>query len=101
MLKGIIIYFLLVICLLSKDGINFCIDSYRDAKALACQVDISLEDNLEEEDVTEDLWHFASSGLENLPKFSVLPGNNSIVASPEAALLNVLLEQVSPPPRMA
>ena len=101
MLKGIIIYFLLVICLLSKDGINFCIDSYRDAKAFACQVDISLEDNLEEEDVTEDLWHFASSGLENLPEFSVISGNNKIVASPEASFLNVLLEQVSPPPRMA
>ena len=101
MLKGIIISFLLVICLLSKDGINFCIDSYRDAKAFACQVDISLEDNLEGEDVTEDLWHFASSGLENLPEFSVVAGNKTIVISSEATLLNVLLEQASPPPRMA
>lgn len=97
MLKGIIIYFLLVICLLSKDGINFCIDSYRDVDTIACDIDISLD----EEDAAEDLWHFASSGLENLPALSVAPGNNTIVVSPEAALLNVLLEQVSPPPRMA
>ena len=97
MLKGIIIYFLLVICLLSKDGINFCIDSYRDVDTIACDIDLSLE----EEDAAEDLWYFTSSGLENLPEFSVIPANNTIIASPEAALLNVLLEQVSPPPRIA
>ncbi len=97
MLKGIIIYFLLVICLLSKDGINFCIDSYRDANSITCDADI----NLEEEDAAEDLWHFASSGLEYLPEFSGKRINNSIVAFSDAALLHVLLEQVSPPPRMA
>ena len=97
MLKGIIIYFLLVICLLSKDGINFCIDSYRDVDTIACDIDLSLD----EEDAAEDLWHFASSGLENLPEFSVVAGNKTIVISSEATLLNVLLEQVSPPPRMA
>ena len=97
MLKGIIIYFLLVICLLSKDGINFCIDSYRDVDTIACDIDLSLD----EEDAAEDLWHFASSGLENLPEFSVVAGNKTIVISSEATLLNVLLEQASPPPRMA
>jgi hypothetical protein len=96
MLKGIIIYFLLVICLLSKDGINFCIDSYRDVDTIACDIDLGLD----EEDAAEDLWHFASSGLENLPEFSVVAGNKTIVISSEATLLNVLLEQVSPPPRL-
>jgi ligand-binding sensor protein len=86
--------------LLSKDGINLCIDSFRDAKVLACQVDISLEDNLGEEDVTEDLWHFASSGLENLPEFSVVSVIKTVYISSEVALLNVLLDQVSPPPRI-
>jgi hypothetical protein len=101
MLKGIFVYFLLVICLLSKDGINFCIDTLRDTNTFSSYVDMSLEDTLEEEDVTEDWWHFTSSGFENLPAFSGILVDKTILASPEAALLNVLLEQVSPPPRIA
>jgi hypothetical protein len=99
--KVIFVYFLLVICLLSKDGINFCVDTLRDAKSNTSYVDMSLEDTLEEEDVTEDWWHFTSSGFENLPEFSVKLVDNTILASPEATLLLVLLEQVSPPPRIA
>jgi hypothetical protein len=96
MLKGIIIYFLLLICLLSKDGICVCVDSFCDSNAIACSVNMSFDD----EDSTSDLWHFSSSGLEIYPDLGK-SGNNKIVASFKATWLNVLLEQVSPPPRMA
>lgn len=100
MFKGIFIYCLLVFCLLSKDGINFCLDALQDTNSITWHVDLGLQDSIEEEDASEDWWFFTSSGLENMPEFSVNSMNKNTVVSSDPALLNVLLEQVSPPPRM-
>ncbi|MEN9729516.1 MAG: hypothetical protein RLZ91_633, partial [Bacteroidota bacterium] len=50
MLKGIAIYFFLVICLISKDGMTMLVDAIQDSHFITFPTDISFDDASEEED---------------------------------------------------
>ncbi|MEY2894340.1 MAG: hypothetical protein RIS42_59 [Bacteroidota bacterium] len=102
MLKGITIYFFLVICLLSKDGMTMLVDAIQDSHSISFPTDISFDDASEEEDeVSEDLWHFASSGMEDIPLGPLDFTNQFILTALELNFLQVHLEQIIPPPNKA
>jgi hypothetical protein len=98
MVRGIIVYFLLVFCLLTKDGISFAFD------VLVEKNPISLEMNFEdsfEEDGCNDFFANEDFGLDldqnNIDGFA----DKSINDQYKLSTLHVLLEQESPPPRTA
>ena len=98
MLRGIVCYFLLVFCLLTKDGISLAFD------VLVEKNPISLEMNFEdtfEEDGCNDIFANEDFGLDldqnNIDGFA----DKSINDQYKLSTLHVLLEQESPPPRMA
>jgi len=98
MVRGIIIYFLLVFCLLTKDGISLAFD------VLVEKNPISLEMNFEdsfEEDGCNDFFANEDFGLDldqnNIDGFT----DKSINDQYKLSTLHVLLEQDSPPPRTA
>ena len=98
MVRGIIVYFLLVFCLLTKDGISLAFD------VLVEKNPISLEMNFEdsfEEDGCNDFFANEDFGLDldqnNIDGFA----DKSINDQYEQSTLHVLLEQESPPPRTA
>jgi len=98
MVRGIIVYFLLVFCLLTKDGISLAFD------VLVEKNPISLEMNFEdsfEEDGCNDFFANEDFGLDldqnNIDGFA----DKSINDQYKQSTLHVLLEQESPPPRTA
>jgi hypothetical protein len=98
MVRGIIVYFLLVFCLLTKDGISLTFD------VLVEKNPISLEMNFEdsfEEDGCNDFFANEDFGLDldqnNIDGFA----DKSINDQYKQSTLHVLLEQESPPPRTA
>jgi hypothetical protein len=98
MVKGTIVYFLLVFCLLTKDGISLAFD------VLVEKNPISLEMNFEdsfEEDGCNDFFANEDFGLDldqnNIDGFA----DKSINDQYKQSTLHVLLEQESPPPRTA
>jgi len=98
MVRGIIVYFLLVFCLLTKDGISLAFD------VLVEKNPISLEMNFEdsfEEDGCNDFFANEDFGLDldqnNIDGFA----DKSINDQYKQSSLHVLLEKESPPPRMA
>jgi hypothetical protein len=98
MVRGIIVYFLLVFCLLTKDGISLAFD------VLVEKNPISLEMNFEdsfEEDGCNDFFANEDFGLDldqnNIDGFA----DKSINDQYKLSTLHVLLEQESPPPRTA
>jgi hypothetical protein len=98
MVRGIIVYFLLVFCLLTKDGISLTFD------VLVEKNPISLEMNFEdsfEEDGCNDFFANEDFGLDldqnNIDGFA----DKSINDQYKLSTLHVLLEQESPPPRTA
>ncbi len=98
MVRGIIVYFLLVFCLLTKDGISLAFD------VLVEKNPISLEMNFEdsfEEDGCNDFFANEDFGLDldqnNIDGFT----DKSINDQYKLSTLHVLLEQESPPPRTA
>ena len=101
MLKRILLYFLFAFCLLSKEGISWIIDSIQLKQSVYSLKDKSTERAAEEEDVSEDIWHYAASGMED---FSILPVELSIQKVPnsiEESHLQVHLERIIPPPDKA
>jgi hypothetical protein len=80
MFKRILLYFMLFTCLLTKDGISYAFDLLKET--------------------AEDWWNHGA--LDNLVLNVQIP-NLQKTSFPERneSELNVLLEQVSPPPRMA
>jgi hypothetical protein len=95
MFKRILLYFMLFTSLLTKDGLSYAFDVLKKTVDVSVLSDPPCEDSMEEEGVPEDWCSHAASinvVLHNLKKTSFPEWNESE--------LNVLLEQVSPPPRM-
>lgn len=98
MLKGIVVYFLFLFCLLTKDGVSLAINVIREKGTIACEM--NLEDTVEE-DSSNDFFASEDFGLEIN---QILQGgfiDKSIDDQYQKSVLNVLLEQASPPPRIA
>ncbi len=98
MVRGIVVYFLLVFCLLTKDGLSLALDVLNEKSTISFEM--NFEDSMEEDGTDE---FFASDD------FSLdLTRNNfdgfidkSINDQYKLFSLHVLLEKESPPPRMA
>ncbi len=100
MCRAILIYFLLFVCLLTKDGISYAFDILKEKVEISSLNDIEMEDSMEEEGSTEDWLNHAS--LVNLvPKLLIEISNKNSFPDRNEAELQVLLELVSPPPRIA
>ena len=98
MLRGILVYFLLVFCLLTKDGLSLALDMLREKSSIS--VEMSFEDSLEE-DGSDDFFAFEDFGLQLNQNHTDSFADRSIHDYYSQSALNVLLEQVSPPPRIA
>lgn len=98
MIRGILVYFLLVCCLLTKDGLSLALDTWVEKSSLS--LEMSFEDSLEE-DGSDDF--FASEDFGIALNQNPLDGfiDKSIDDQYQKSVLNVLLEQLSPPPRLA
>lgn len=98
-MRVIVIYFLFVFCLLMKDGFSLAINDFLEKSETAISQELALEDSAEEE-APEDCFNHAL--LLNVVLQVQIP-NPQKTSFPERneSELNVLLEQVSPPPRMA
>ena len=98
MLRGIICYFLLVFCLLTKDGISLAFDVLVEKNPIS--LEMNFEDSLEE-DGTDEFFASDDFGLDvsqnNFDRFT----DKSINDQYKQSTLHVLLEQESPPPRTA
>lgn len=99
MCRAILIYSLLFVCLLTKDGISYAFDVLKEKVEISSLNDIEMEDSMEEEGSTEDWLNHAS--LVNLvPKLLIEISNKNSFPDRNEAELQVLLELVSHPPRM-
>ena len=97
MVQGIVVYFLLVFCLLTKDGLSFALNVLDEKSS------VSLEMNFEgsmEEDESEDLWHEINLGS-GLSLLLALKKEKSKIGYTNSFLLLVHLEHVGPPPKYA
>ena len=98
MVKGIVVYFLLVFCLLTKDGLSFALDVLYEKSSVS--LEMNFEDSMEE-DGTDEFFASDDFGLDvnqnNFDRFT----DKSINDQYKQSSLHVLLEQESPPPRMA
>jgi hypothetical protein len=99
MFKRILLYFMLFTCLLTKDGISCAFDLLKETAEISMFTDVEWEDAKEEEGSPEDWWNHGA--LDNLVLNVQIP-NLKKTSFPERneSELNVLLEQVSPPPRL-
>lgn len=98
MVRGILVYFLLVFCLLTKDGLSLALDVLCEKSLIS--LEMSFEDSLEE-DGLDDIFASEDFGLK-LTQYQVNRfTDRSIPDQYRQSTLNVLLEQVSPPPRIA
>ena len=97
-MRGIVIYCFIVFSLLLKDGISLAINTLREQEQTTISYDMSVEDSLEE-DGAEDLFTATLPVVITpvLANYSV----QEMLDQYKASQLQVLLEQVSPPPRMA
>lgn len=97
-MRGIVIYCFIVFSLLLKDGISLAINTLHKQEKTTISYDMSVEDS-PEEDGAEDLFtaNLPDVNTPVLVNYSVQEMLDQYKASP----LQVLLEQVSPPPRMA
>jgi hypothetical protein len=98
MLRGIVCYFLLVFCLLTKDGISLAFDVLVEKNTIS--LEMSFEDSFEE-DGCNDFFANEDFGSDldqnNIDGFA----DKSINDQYKQSTLHVLLEQESPPPRTA
>ena len=98
MVRGFVVYFLLVFCLLTKDGLSFALDVLYEKSSVS--LEMNFEDSMEE-DGTGDIFASDDFGLDvnqnNFDRFT----DKSINDQYKHSSLHVLLEQESPPPRMA
>jgi hypothetical protein len=97
MVRGIFVYFLLVFCLLTKDGLSFALNVLDEKSSV--YLEMNFEGSMEE-DESEDLWHEINlgSGLSLLP---ALKKEKSKIGYTNSFLLLVHLEHVGPPPKYA
>ena len=98
MVRGFVVYFLLVFCLLTKDGLSFALDVLYEKSSVS--LEMNFEDTMEE-DGTDEFFASDDFGLDvsqnNFDRFT----DKSINDQYKQSSLHVLLEQESPPPRMA
>ena len=98
MVKGIVVYFLLVFCLLTKDGLSFALNVLDEKSRVSFEM--NFEDSMEE-DGTDEFFASDNFGLDvNQNNFDGFT-DKSINDQYKQASLHVLLEKESPPPRMA
>ena len=90
---------MLFCCLLTKDGLSYAFDVLKKTVDVSVLSDPPCEDSLEEEGVPEDWCNHAASINVVHPLQIPNPQKTSFPERNESEL-NVLLEQVSPPPRM-
>ena len=99
-MRGIFIYFLFVFCLLLKDGVSLAMDQLREKEEMATSQELALEESMEE-DVPDDFFASDESALViDQIKIGRFFSPRDLPPTSESEL-NVLLELVSPPPRMA
>jgi len=98
MLRGIVVYFLLLFSLLTKDGLSLAFDVLCEKSSIS--VEMSFQDTLEE-DGSDDFFASEDFGLQLNQSHNDSFAERSIPDHYSETALNVLLEQVSPPPRMA
>ena len=99
MVKRIFLYFMFFTCLLTKDGISYAFDKLKEHSEISLLTNMEWEDSAEEEGSTED-W-LNPSFMDLVPQMLVEKLINTSFPERNESELNVLLEQVSPPPRMA
>jgi hypothetical protein len=101
MFKRILLYFMFFICLLTKEEIALAIDFVQGAADIAMHCEVPVEDVFEGEDAPEDWWNHAPVSTHILPHPMVNLGGKVSFPSRNESILNVLIEQTSPPPRIA
>jgi hypothetical protein len=98
MVRVIVVYFLLVFCLLTKDGISLAFDVLVEKNTIS--LEMNFEDSFEE-DGCNDFFANEDFGSDldqnNIDGFA----DKSINDQYKLSTLHVLLEQESPPPRTA
>ena len=98
MVRGFVVYFLLVFCLLTKDGLTLAFNILNEKSTIS--LEMNFEDSLEE-DGTDEIFASDDFGLDvNQNNFDGFT-DKSINDQYKQSSLHVLLEQESPPPRMA
>ena len=98
MVRGFVVYFLLVFCLLTKDGLTLAFNILNEKSTIS--LEMNFEDSLEE-DGTDEFFASDNFGLDvNQNNFDGFT-DKSINDQYKQSSLHVLLEQESPPPRMA
>ena len=98
MVRGFVVYFLLVFCLLTKDGLTLAFNIFNEKSTIS--LEMNFEDSLEE-DGTDEFFASDDFGLDvNQNNFDGFT-DKSINDQYKQSSLHVLLEQESPPPRMA
>lgn len=97
-MRGIVIYCFIVFSLLLKDGISLAINSLHKQEKTTISYDMSVEDS-PEEDGAEDL--FTATLVDGITPVLVHYSVQEMLDQYKASPLQVLLEQVSPPPRTA
>lgn len=100
MLKRILLYLILFSCLLSKDGISYAFDLLKNKEDVSMLNDVEMEDSMEEEGSPED-WLNHALPLTLVPQLEIPNLNKTSFPERNESKLNVLLELVIPPPRIA
>jgi hypothetical protein len=88
-------------CLLTKDGISYAFDKLKENSEISLLTNMESEDSAEEEEGSSEDWLNHSSFMDLVPQLLVEKLINASFPERNESELNVLLEQVSPPPRMA
>jgi predicted naringenin-chalcone synthase len=97
-MRGIVIYCFIVFSLLLKDGVSLAINTLREQEKTTISYDVSVEDSIEE-DGFEDL--FSATLPDVITPVLANHWVQELLDQYQVSPLQVLLEQVSPPPRMA
>lgn len=98
-MRVIVIYFLFVFCLLMKDRFSLAIDDFREKGETAISQELALEDSVEE-GAPEDCMNHAVL-INAVPQLQIPNPQKTSFPERNESELNVLLEQIIPPPRMA
>lgn len=99
-MRRILLYFMLFCCLLTKDGLSYAFDFLKQTVDISILADFECEDSLEEEGSPED-WFNHGAPIQVVHQLQIPNLNKTSFPVRNESELNVLLEQVSPPPRMA
>jgi hypothetical protein len=98
MVRGFVVYFLLVFCLLTKDGLTLAFNILNEKSTIS--LEMNFEDSMEEDGTDE---FFASDDFGLNVNQNIFDGFTDKLINDQykQSSLHVLLEKESPPPRMA